>query len=77
MDNILIFRHIKEKLDVQLESALRCIQEVEVTLNPAKCQFGKTELKFLGHLINEKSNQPDPGKTAVIAKMPLPTCVKA
>ena len=76
MDNILIFGLTKEKLDAPLESTLNCIQEVGVTLNPAKCQFGKTELKLLGHLINEKRIQPDPGKTMSIAKMLLPKCVK-
>ena len=76
MDDVLIFGYTKEEYNARLESALRRIQEVGATLNPTKYQFGKTEFKFLGYFINEKGIQPDPGKTAAIAKMPCPTCLK-
>ena len=64
MDDVLIFGQSKEEHNVRLEAALRHIQAAGVTLNPTKCQFGKTELKFLGYLINDKGIQPDPDKTA-------------
>ena len=76
MDDVMIFGHTKEEHDSRLEIALRRIEAAGVTLNPNKCQFGKTEIKFLGHLISEKGIQPDPDKTAAIAKMPRPTCVQ-
>ena len=76
MDDVVIFGHTKEEHDARLEIALRCIEAAGVTLNPTKCQFGKTEIKFLGHLISEKGIQPDPDKTAAIAKMPRPTSVQ-
>ena len=47
-----------------------------MNLNPTKCQFGKTELKFLGHLINDKGIQPDPDKIAAISEMPPTTCIQ-
>ena len=76
MVDILIFGRSKEERDVQLEAALRKIQAAGATLNPTKCRFGKTELKFLGHLINEKGIQPDPDKTAAIIEMPPPACIQ-
>ena len=76
IDDVVIFGHTKEEHDARLEIALRCIEAAGVTLNPTKCQFEKTEIKFLGHLISEKGIQPDPDKTAAIAKMPRPTCVQ-
>ena len=63
MDDVLIFGCTKEEI------ALRCIEAVGVILNSPKCQFGKTEIKFLGHLIGDTT-------TAAIAKMPRPTCVQ-
>ena len=76
MVDIFIFGCSKEEHDVQLEAALRKIQAAGVTLNPTKCRFGKTELKFLGHLINEKGIQPNPDKTAAIIEMPPPACIQ-
>ena len=76
MDDVLIFGQSKEEHNIRLEAALRRIQAAGVTLNPTKCQFGKTELKFLGHLINDKGIQPDPDKTVAIIEMPPPKCVQ-
>ena len=76
MDDVMIFGRTKEEHDARLETALRRIEAAGVTLNPNKCQFGKTEIKFLGHLISENGIQPDPDKTAAIAKMPHPTSVQ-
>ena len=58
MENVLIFGQSKEDHNVQLEATLRCIQAAGVTLNPTKCQFGKSELKFLGHLIGASLSEP-------------------
>ena len=76
MDDVLIFGCTKEQHDSRLESALKCIEAAGVTLNRTKCQFGKSEIKFLGHLISENGIQQDPNKTAAIAKIPHPTCVQ-
>ena len=76
MDDVLIFGRTKEEHDTRLESALRHIEAAGVTLNRTKCQFGKSEIKFLGHLISENGIQQDPDKIAAIAKMPRPTCVQ-
>jgi len=43
-----------------------------VTLNPDKCEFGKTKLKFLGDLINESGIHGDPDKTSAIVEMRPP-----
>ena len=53
MDDVLIFGHTKDEHDARLETALRCIEAVGVILNSPMCQFGKTEIKFLGHLIGD------------------------
>ena len=61
-----------------MEAALRHIQATAtgVTLNSTKCQFRKVELKFLGHLMNDKGIQPDPDKTAAIIETCPPTCIQ-
>ena len=75
MDDIIVFSAYKEEHDTRLERVLQRLQSAGVTLNADKCRFAKTELRFLGHLITQQGIQPDPEKTAAIAKMPAPTNV--
>ena len=44
-------------------------------MNPDKCKFRMTKLKFLGHLIDENGIHPDPDKTAAIHEIAPPTNV--
>jgi hypothetical protein len=75
MDDVLVFgRDEKEHTD-RLNKVLQRIQSAGATLNPAKCEFQKTKLKFLGHLIDEEGIKVDPEKTIAIEKMATPTNV--
>ena len=58
--------------DRRLEKVLQQIQAAGATLNQEKCQFRKSSLKFLGHLIDQRGIRPDPDKTSAIAEMPTP-----
>ncbi|XP_070405020.1 uncharacterized protein [Nothobranchius furzeri] len=40
-----------------------------------KCEFGKTEIKFLGYVISEDGIQPDPEKTRAVMEMEEPSNV--
>ena len=46
-----------------------------MNLNQEKCEFQKSNLLFLGHIIDEKSICADPVKTEAVHKMKSPTCV--
>jgi len=73
--DIIVFGSNKEEHNTRLERVLQRLQSAGVTLNADKCKFAHTELRFLGHLITQQGIQPDPDKTAAIAKMPTPTNV--
>lgn len=75
MDDVLVFGKDKEEHDVRLTAALERIKAAGVTLNPSKCEFEKSKLKFLGHIIDENGIQADPEKTAAIREMKPPTNV--
>ena len=64
MDDILIFAKDQAEHDKRLEAALTRIQVAGATLNLEKCEFGKSQIKFLGHLIDEKGIHPDPEKVS-------------
>ena len=75
MDDVLVFGKSAEEHDTRLLAVLQRIQQAGVTLNPDKCEFNKTSLIFLGHLLDHRGVQGDPQKTSAILKMDPPTSV--
>ena len=75
VDDILIFGQDQQEHDERLWSALRRLQEANVTLNSAKCAFGVREVKFLGHVIDSHGIKSDPDKTKAIKEMPTRTSI--
>ena len=69
MDDVLVFGTDMEEHDERLTAALRRIKTAGATLNPSKCQFRKSQLKFLGHLLDQDGIRADPDKTSAIAEM--------
>ena len=72
MDDVLIFGHTQQEHDSHLKAALTKIQAAGLTLNADKSEFNKTEIHFLGHVINQKGISPDPQKTEAILSMDKP-----
>ena len=75
MDDILVFGTDEGEHHRRLTRVLRRIHSAGVTLNPAKCEFQKKKLKFLGHLIDEHGIRADPDKVSAIVNMQPPTNV--
>ncbi|KAK3568444.1 hypothetical protein QTP86_007296 [Hemibagrus guttatus] len=75
MDDILIYGSSSEEHDIRLDAALKKLQSAGLTLNRKKCEFAKTEVKFLGHKLSSGGLQPDPDKLAAVQNMCEPTNV--
>ena len=73
MDDVLVFGSNTDEHDERLKAALNRIQSAGVTLNPEKCEFRKSQLKFLGHVVNQHGIQADPDKVSAILQMKPPT----
>ena len=73
IDDVLVFGSDQKEHDERLTAALERIKEAGATLNPSKCEFRKTQLKFLGHLVDPTGIRADPEKTSAIAGMKAPT----
>ena len=52
------------------------LMNLEFSSNVSKCEFGKHEIVFLGHLIFHDGIKPLPDKVKAIQKYPLPSNVK-
>ena len=72
MDGILIFATIRQECNSRLQAVLKHLSSADITLNRRKCEFCKTTLKFLGHVIDQRGIIADPNKTAAIQQMETP-----
>ncbi|KAI4879198.1 hypothetical protein NFI96_009429 [Prochilodus magdalenae] len=73
-DDILVFGRDKMEHDQRLHQVLQKLQSEGLTLNE-KCEFGKSEMLFVGHKITANGFEADPNKVRAILQMPEPTCV--
>ena len=72
LDDILIFnktweehlKHVKQTLDV--------LKREKLYVNLSKCEFGKTSLNYLGHIVGVGELKIDPSKVAIIVNWPKP-----
>lgn len=70
-DDVLIIGQDRAEHDSRLHRVLQKFREAGLTLNE-KCQFGLTEIRFLGHVINAQGIRADPDKIKAILEMPEP-----
>ena len=72
-DNVLIWGETLEELRSRTNHVFNQIQQHGLKLNRSKCQFEKSEITYLGHIIFSEGVMPDPTKIRAIQDMPVPT----
>ena len=72
MDDVLVFGATQEEHDDRLRGVLRRIQDSGMTLNPEKCEFSRSRVKFLGHVVDKEGIRPDPDKIQGIVQTATP-----
>lgn len=72
MDDILVYGTSMEQHDARLERVLQRIESAGFMFNKEKCSFKKSQLRFLGHLIDQSGIRPDPEKVGAIQQLPPP-----
>ena len=75
MDDVLIMGTNKREHDERLTAVLERLQNAGVTLNPAKCEFGRSSVKFLGNIIDYRGIRADPEKITAICQLKPPDSV--
>lgn len=75
MDDILVFGKDKEDHDQNLNTVMQTIRASGLKLNKDKCQFGKTEIQYFGHIIGKDGIKPNPGEVRAITELTSPTNV--
>jgi len=56
----------------RLEEVFQRLRKFNVQLQPSKCQFLRSEVVYLGHLITDTGVKPDPVKISCVRDHPVP-----
>lgn len=76
LDDIIIGTATLEEHIATLREVFRRLREARLKLNPDKCKFCVSQIKYLGHLVTPDGIRTDPDKTAAITDWPEPVTVK-
>jgi len=72
IDDILIYSKIEEKHLLHLRTVLQTLREHQLYAKLEKCEFFKTEIQYLGHVISKDGIAIDPKKVKAISDWPVP-----
>lgn len=75
MDDLNIHSMTWENHLQHLQFMMMKLREVNLKLNPSKCEFVKTSIRFLGHVVNIKGTQSFQRKVKAITKYLIPTSI--
>ena len=76
LDDIIIFSKNEEEHLEHLRIIFQRLKEAGLKLKRSKCDFMKTQIQYLGHLISSDGIQPLPEKLGSIKNMPAPWSTK-
>ena len=76
LDDIIIFSQDELQHLEHLEIVFSCLREAGLKMKSSKCDFFKSEIHYLGHLISLEVISPLPNKLDSIKHMPVPNSAK-
>jgi len=76
IDDILIFSRSQEEHNEHVKLVLDRLRDAHLCANPAKCEWDKSEVEFLGYIIGVDGIKMNPKKLDTITNWPVPTSAK-
>jgi len=76
IDDALVFGKSFDEFLERLNLVLERFRKANLKLKKSKCEFGMTEIEFLGFLTSGEGRKPSPKKVEAIVKMKRPTNIK-
>ena len=72
MDDIVVYGKDQNEHDSRLSVVLERLCKAGVTLNMQKCEFNRSEIRFLGHCVSDTGVTADKCKVSAIQELPAP-----
>ena len=76
MDDILVFSKTLKEHNVAVTAVLARLRENQLYAAPHKCEFYRSSVEYLGHLITPQGNTVVPSKAKAIEDWPTPSNLK-
>ncbi|XP_062714057.1 uncharacterized protein K02A2.6-like [Aedes albopictus] len=76
IDDIMVFAPTKHQHDATLREVIQRLEEYGITINLKKCEFGKPEVTFMGHVLSENGIKPTLDKVEAIRRLREPCTVE-
>jgi transposase InsO family protein len=76
LDDLIVYSKTFEDHIRHLDTVFQLIRKANLRLQMKKCQFARTILEFLGHIVSREGVSLDPKKILAINAFPAPTNVK-
>jgi len=76
LDDILVYSRNLDEHVAHLRQVLNVLREQKLFAKESKCEFARTRVEYLGHIVQNGTLQMDPKKLAVVRDWPTPTCIK-
>ncbi|MCG8048820.1 MAG: DDE-type integrase/transposase/recombinase, partial [Candidatus Thiodiazotropha taylori] len=72
LDDLIIFSKTLEEHLERLDKVLQRLKDCNLKLNPKKCKFLQTRVKYIGHIVSENGVEADPEKLEKVQNWPIP-----
>ncbi len=72
LDDIILWGSTQTEHDLTFKAVIQRLQDAGLKMNQSNCQFNKTSLRFLGHIVNAQGIQPDEDRLSAILHAPAP-----
>ncbi|MCG8094292.1 MAG: DDE-type integrase/transposase/recombinase [Candidatus Thiodiazotropha endolucinida] len=76
LDDIIIFSKTFDEHITRLQNVFKQLEQHGLKLKASKCEFFKTQVQYLGHIVSDKGVQTDPDKIAALKEWPAPSNIQ-
>lgn len=73
LDDLIVFSDTLEEHEERLLKVLHRLRDFGLKLSPEKCQFFRTSVRYLGHIVSANGVETDQAKIASLTTWPRPT----
>ena len=75
LDNIIVYSKTPEEHIERLDGVFAKLRGAGLTLKPSKCEFLKSRITYLGHIVSKEGIEMDPKKISAVLQWPTLTTV--